>query len=116
VFEGLQVALGDMQKSIMDLQKFSKCVTKDTLEDEIVHRVHDIIQFIESSVQRGYSAHAEESPSPSVRWEYEWNSDDYEGQGVIEDDNDWDRMNHDDRDYDSDLCIYWDEINDHRVR
>jgi hypothetical protein len=81
-----------------------------------VHRVHDIIQFIESSVQHGYSALAEESPSPSVRWEYEWNSDDYEGQGVIEDDDDWDRMNHDNRDYDSDLCIYWDEINDHRVR
>jgi hypothetical protein len=43
VFEGLQVALDDMQKSIMDLQKFSECVTKDTSEDEIVHRVHDII-------------------------------------------------------------------------
>jgi hypothetical protein len=26
VFEGLQVALDDMQKSIMDLQKFSECV------------------------------------------------------------------------------------------
>jgi uncharacterized Ntn-hydrolase superfamily protein len=67
VFEGLQVALDDMQKSIMDLQKFFECVTKDTLEDEIVHRVHDIIQFIESSVQRGYNALVEESASSSVR-------------------------------------------------
>jgi hypothetical protein len=51
----------------MDLQKFFECVTKDTLEDEIVHRVHDIIQFIESSVQRGYNALVEESASSSVR-------------------------------------------------
>jgi hypothetical protein len=116
VFEGMQVALYDMQKSIMDLQKFSECVIKDTSEDEIVHKVHDIIQFIESSVQCGYSALAEESPSPSERWEYEWNLDDYEGQGVIEDDDDWDRMNRDDSDYDLDLCMYWDEINDHRER
>jgi hypothetical protein len=88
VREGLQVALHDMQKSIIDLQKFSECVTKDTSVDEIVHRVNDINVFLESSVQRGYSAFAEESPSPSVRWEYEWNSDDYEGQGFIEDDDD----------------------------
>jgi uncharacterized Ntn-hydrolase superfamily protein len=67
VFEGRQVALDDMQKSIMDLQKFFECVTKDTLEDEIVHRVHDIIQFIESNVQRGYNALVEESASSSVR-------------------------------------------------
>jgi hypothetical protein len=44
----------------MDLQKFSKV-------DEIVHRVNDIILFLESSVQRGYSAFAKESPSSSVR-------------------------------------------------
>jgi hypothetical protein len=113
-----------------DLLKFSECVTKDTSKDEIVHtkdtskdeivhRVHDIIQFIESSVQCGYSALAEESPSPFVRWEYEWNLDDYEGQGIIKDDEDWDGMNHDDRDdndYDLDLCMYWDEINDRRAR
>jgi hypothetical protein len=67
VFEGLHVALDDMQKSIMDLQKFYECVTKDTSEDEIVHRVQDIIQFIESSVQCGYSALAEESSLSSVR-------------------------------------------------
>jgi hypothetical protein len=41
VRKGLHVALDDMQKSIMDLQKFSECVTKDTLIDEVVHRVCD---------------------------------------------------------------------------
>jgi hypothetical protein len=65
VREGLQVALDYMQKSIMDLQKFSECVTKDTSVDEVVHRVNNIIVFLESSVQREYSAFCEESPSPS---------------------------------------------------
>jgi hypothetical protein len=46
VREGLQVALHDMQKSIIDLQKFSECVTKDTSVDEIVHRVNDINVFL----------------------------------------------------------------------
>jgi hypothetical protein len=41
VRKGLHVALDDMQKSIMDLQKFSECVTKDTSVDEVVHRVCD---------------------------------------------------------------------------
>jgi hypothetical protein len=50
----------------MDLQKFSECVTKDTVIDEIVHRVNDIVMFLESSVQRGYSALAEESVSTSL--------------------------------------------------
>jgi hypothetical protein len=104
-----------MQKSIMNLQKFSECVTKDTSVDEVVHRVNGIIVLLESSVQRGYSAFCEESPSPSVRWEYEWNSDDYEGQGFVEDDDDWDGMNRDDSDWDSDLCMSWDEINDRRA-
>jgi hypothetical protein len=106
VREGLQVALDYMQKSIMDLQKFSECVTKDTSVDEVVHRVNNIIVFLESSVQREYSAFCEESPSLSVRWKYEWNSDDYEGHGFVGDDDDWDGMNRDDRDCDSDLCMY----------
>jgi hypothetical protein len=41
-------------------------VTKDTLVYEIVHRVNDIIVFLESSVQHGYSAFAEESPIVAI--------------------------------------------------
>jgi hypothetical protein len=70
------------------MRLYIECVTKDTSVDEVVHRVDDIIVFLESSVQRRYSAFCEESPLPSVRWEYEWNSDDYEGQSFVEDDDD----------------------------
>jgi hypothetical protein len=83
--------------------------------DEIVHRINDIIQFLESSVQCGYNSFAEESPLMSVRLEHEWMSIDYEGEGFAEDDNDWDGMNRNDINWDSDLCMYWDEINDRQA-
>jgi hypothetical protein len=74
--------------------------------EEIVYRINDIIQFLESSVQRGYSSYAEESPLMSVVWDFDWMSNDFEVEGFDTDDDDWDGMNCDDNDCDSYLCMH----------
>jgi hypothetical protein len=77
-----------MQKTTMDLQKLSDCVTKETMVDEIFFRINDIIQFFGSRVQHGYSFCAEESPPLYVYWDNDQMSNDFEVDGFDKDDDD----------------------------
>jgi hypothetical protein len=52
-------------------------------------RINDIIRFLGSSVQRGYSFCAEESPPTLyVYWDNDQTSDDFEVEGFDKDDDD----------------------------
>jgi hypothetical protein len=108
VRKGLDLAIWDMDNASSQLQKFSDIVIPEVTVDEIVFRIHDVVQVLDRGVVRSWEFYAGSLPALSDVWDEEeqW----IDNNSVVVEDCEDDESDWDIDDIDSK------ELNDHRMK
>jgi hypothetical protein len=71
VKEAFEKAIWDMEGTKKDLKKLMEYVDPEVTIDEIVHRLLDAIQMLDSTIQRSWSVIGESLPPLSEYWDWD---------------------------------------------
>jgi hypothetical protein len=115
----LLAGMKDMQYTAKVLKMLAEYVMSD---DEMYVKMHELIEMLEASAEKSEIYFTGESPLLSVYWDNDRMSDDFPGDGVIDDGFAVDAKDcyvpqnaDDDSDWDEELGLDWDEIRDCRM-